>query len=115
MPQFYLARSGTTKDVPLYPTQALFALTGLLVFTVVWVRRKKKRFEGEIALAGACLFSLLAFGIEFLRGDLRVLYEIGGVILSQNQILGINAFAAAAILYFYRRRENRKSPANLPS
>lgn len=98
------------KDVPLYPTQALFALSALLVFAVVWLRREEKRFEGEIALLGASLFSLLAFAVEFLRGDLRVLYEIGGAILSQNQVMNALIFLAAVNLYIYRWREAGARP-----
>ena len=95
------------KDVPLYPTQALFALSALFVFAVVWLRRRKKGFEGELALVGACLFSLLAFAIEFLRGDLRVLYDVGGAILSQNQVMNLMIFLAAGCLYLYRWRETK--------
>jgi phosphatidylglycerol:prolipoprotein diacylglycerol transferase len=91
------------KSVPLYPTQACFAATALLVFVVVWVRKNRKGFKGEVALLGVSLFSLLAFIIEFFRADLRVLYEIGGVALSQNQIIGAAVFLAATGLYFYKR------------
>jgi phosphatidylglycerol:prolipoprotein diacylglycerol transferase len=91
------------KDAPLYPTQALFMLGAALVFVVVSWRRKHKKFDGEVGLLGVSLFSLLAFAIEFLRGDLRVLYEISWFTLSQNQIISINIFLVSIILYFYRR------------
>jgi prolipoprotein diacylglyceryltransferase len=98
------------KNVPLYPTQALFALSAAVVFAVTWRLRKRKRFDGETALVGTALFSLLAFAVEFLRGDLRVLYSLGGIILSQNQVLNALIFLAAVHLYIYRRTETRGLP-----
>jgi len=99
--------SPTPRDVPLYPTQPLFAAAGLLVFFVVLRARRRKGFKGEAALLGVSLYSLLGFLIEFLRADRRVLYGIGGVTLSQNQIIGAAIFLAITALYFYRRRKAR--------
>jgi phosphatidylglycerol:prolipoprotein diacylglycerol transferase len=115
-PGFPLAMTFTSpstmalKNVPLYPTQALFALSAAVVFAVTWRLRKRKRFDGETALVGTALFSLLAFAVEFLRGDLRVLYSLGGIILSQNQVLNALIFLAAVHLYIYRRTETRGLP-----
>lgn len=99
------------KEVPLYPTQPLFAAAALVVFVTLWMKRKKKRFDGEIALLGTSLFSLLAFLIEFLRGDLRVLYEIGGLTLSQNQIIGAAVFTGVTGIYVFKRKKARDSQA----
>jgi phosphatidylglycerol:prolipoprotein diacylglycerol transferase len=93
------------KDVSLYPTQSLFTLAALLVFFVVLGFRRRKRPAGETALIGVSLFSILAFLIEFLRSDLRVLYEIGGITLSQNQVIGALVFLAVTALYFYRKKK----------
>jgi phosphatidylglycerol:prolipoprotein diacylglycerol transferase len=108
-PDFPLALTFTNhsaiapKNEFLYPTQLAFAAAALLVFVVVWVRRRHERFEGEISLVGVSLFSLTSFVIEFFRGDLRVLYDIGGIHLSQNQIIGAGIFLAAVSLYLHRR------------
>lgn len=88
---------------PLYPTQPLFAATALAIFAILWARRKRKAFEGEIFLIGVLMYSLSSFVIEFLRADLRVLYEIRGTIFSQNQIISLGLFLAATVLYIYRR------------
>jgi phosphatidylglycerol:prolipoprotein diacylglycerol transferase len=112
-PHFPLAMTFTDPislaptDVPLYPTQALFATAGLLVFVAVRRARKRKGFKGETALLGVSLYSLLGFTIEFLRADRRVLYEIGGATLSQNQIIGAVVFLSVTGLYFYRRGRAR--------
>jgi phosphatidylglycerol:prolipoprotein diacylglycerol transferase len=115
-PDFPLALTFTNrsaiapKNETLYPTQLLFAAAALLVFALVWARRRHERFEGEITLMGVSLFSLLAFVIEFLRADLRVLYEVGGMTLSQNQVMNALIFLASIYLYIYRRRETRSRP-----
>jgi phosphatidylglycerol:prolipoprotein diacylglycerol transferase len=115
-PDFPLALTFTNhsaiapKNEALYPTQLAFAAAALLVLVVVWARRKRGRFEGEISLMGVSLFSLLAFVIEFFRADLRVLYEVGGVTLSQNQVMNALIFMIASYLYIYRRRETGGRP-----
>jgi phosphatidylglycerol:prolipoprotein diacylglycerol transferase len=106
---FTKSASLAPRGVPLYPTQVMFAAVALLVFVLVWVRRRRKRFEGELALIGASLFSFLVFLIEFFRADRRVLYEIGGSTLSQNQIVGAVLFLAVTGLYFYRRAGSASS------
>ena len=106
---FTKSASQAPRGVPLYPTQAMFAAAALLVFVLVWVRRRRKRFEGELALLGASLFSFLAFLIEFFRADRRVLYEIGGATLTQNQIVGAGLFLVLTGLYFYRRAGSASS------
>jgi phosphatidylglycerol:prolipoprotein diacylglycerol transferase len=114
-PDFPLAMTFTSpfsvapKDVSLYPTQPLFTLAALLVFLVVLGLRKRRRPDGETALIGVSLFSLLAFLIEFLRSDLRVLYEVGRITLSQNQVIGALVFLAVTALYFYRKGPTGRS------
>ncbi len=98
------------KNVPLYPTQPLFAVSSLLVFFFLWGRRKRKRFEGELTLLGIGLLSLVWFFIEFLRGDLRVLYELYGIPLTQNQIINAGLLAVSIGLYLHRRRVPSPSP-----
>jgi phosphatidylglycerol:prolipoprotein diacylglycerol transferase len=88
---------------PLYPTQPLFAATALAIFAILWARRKRKAFAGEIFLTGILMYALSSFVIEFLRADLRVLYEILGTTFSQNQVVSVSVFLAATVLYIYRR------------
>jgi len=97
-------------NTPVYPTQPAFAASALLVLVILWARRKRKKFDGEIVLIGIFLYSVMSFVIEFYRGDLRILYEISGIQFSQNQIIGVNLILASVILYFYRLRESRAHP-----
>jgi phosphatidylglycerol:prolipoprotein diacylglycerol transferase len=96
------------RDTPVYPTQPAFAACALIVLLILWIRRKRKRFNGEIALLGVLLYSIPAFVIEFYRGDLRILYQVIGTQITQNQVIGVNLFLAASILYFYLWRESRR-------
>ena len=114
-PHFPLAMTFTDptsmapRDVPLYPTQALFTAAALLVFVVVLRARRRDGFKGEAVLLGVSLYSLLGLVIEFLRADRRVLYEMAGGTLSQNQIIGALVFLSVMGLYFYRRGRARDS------
>jgi phosphatidylglycerol:prolipoprotein diacylglycerol transferase len=104
------------RDTPVYPTQPAFAASALLILVVLWLRWNKKRFNGEIALIGMLVYSVTSFVIEFYRGDLRILYQVLGATLTQNQVIGVNVFLAALILYFYRLRESRaRPPTTTPS
>jgi phosphatidylglycerol---prolipoprotein diacylglyceryl transferase len=95
------------KNTPLYPTQLFYVASALIIFVILWARRKRKAFEGEIGLIGTILYLVTSFVIEFFRADLRVLYDIHGAILSQNQVLSISFFLLTIILYFHRRAEAR--------
>ena len=90
-------------DTPLYPTQLAFSASALFIFVLLWARRRRKAFDGEISLTGALLFALTSFLIEFCRGDLRILYPIDGTALSQNQVISVAVFLASAGLYLHRR------------
>lgn len=108
---FTNSSSPAPKNIPLYPTQLLFAAAGLVVFAILWWGRKRKSFDGEIALVGVFLVSLFSLFIEFLRGDLRILYEVYGATFSQNQIINAGACLVCACLYFYRRKQWRSVQA----
>jgi phosphatidylglycerol:prolipoprotein diacylglycerol transferase len=93
------------KDGPLYPSQLFFAASALLIFLILWTQRRHKAFEGEISLIGVSIFSVTSFVIEYFRGDARVLYEMFGATISQNQIISAVLFVLSLMLYAYRRGE----------
>jgi len=87
------------KDGPLYPSQLFFAASALLIFLILWTQRRHKAFEGEISLIGVSIFSVTSFVIEYFRGDARVLYEMFGATISQNQIISATIFLLSISLY----------------
>ena len=106
-------QASAPKNVSLYPTQLLFAASSLGLFSILWLKRKRKRFDGEIGLMAISIYSLLALAIEFLRGDLRVLYDIGGFSFTQNQLIGAAIFTASSCIYFCRRAREGTKPTAL--
>ena len=87
--------------IPLFPTQPLSSLNALLLFGFLWWLLRRRRFEGQVALAFFALYSLSRGMIEFLRGD-----EIRGIWfgVSTSQIIAACVFVTAAIFYFHRRK-----------
>ena len=95
------------KNVPLYPTQPFFAASALVIFFLLWTRRRHKAFEGEISLLGACTFCGTSLVIECFRGDTLALHKILGMTVSPNQIVGLMILLFSTILYVHRSRTSR--------
>ena len=85
----------------------------LLVFVVLLWLHKRKRFDGQVILAYAVLYSVIRFAIEFVRddprGDVFGLTSLTG--LSTSQLISLVIGIAALILLIVRRR--RAQPVNL--
>ena len=60
---------GSLHGVPLYPTQLMEALGGLVMYLGLAWLHKNRRFPGQVFVAYVIVYSVLRFGIEFLRGD----------------------------------------------
>lgn len=58
---------------PRYPTQIMLMLFNFALFAWLWMRRKKKRFQGEITLSFLLLYSLGRLIIDAFRDLPRVL------------------------------------------
>ena len=104
----------TLGTISLPSSRVIAAGLGLLILVILWARWKRKRFDGEIALTGTLIYSVTSFVIEFYRGDLRVLYRILETDITQNQVISVNLFLAAAILYVYRLKETKGRPPTIP-
>ena len=85
----------------------------LLVFFFLFWLHKRKRFNGQVILAYALLYSIIRFAIEFVRGDPRG--DILGLTtltgLSTSQMISIIIGISALIALIIRRR--RAHPVNL--
>ena len=100
---------GTPMDVHLHPTQiyeSLFA-TAILLF-LLWLT-PRKRFHGQILVTYVGLYSLVRFGLEYLRGDAARGTYFGGAI-STSQIIALILVAGVAFLAPYLHRTQRLEP-----
>ncbi len=105
--------TGVPTDTHLHPTQLYESFAMLLVFLFLFWLHKRKRFDGQVILAYALLYSIIRFAIEFVRddprGDVFGLTSLTG--LSTSQLISLVVGIAALILLIVRRR--RVHPVNL--
>jgi phosphatidylglycerol:prolipoprotein diacylglycerol transferase len=105
--------TGVPTDAHLHPTQLYESFAMLLVFVVLLWLHKRKRFDGQVILAYAVLYSVIRFAIEFVRddprGDVFGLTSLTG--LSTSQLISLVIGIAALILLIVRRRQAQ--PVNL--
>ena len=98
--------TGVPIDVHLHPTQLYESFAMLLVFFFLLWLHKRKRFDGQVILFYALLYSVVRFAIEFVRddprGDVFGLTTLTG--LSTSQIISLIVGITAAVLLIIRRR-----------
>jgi phosphatidylglycerol:prolipoprotein diacylglycerol transferase len=99
--------TGVPTDVPLHPTQLYESFAMLIVFFFLLWLHKRRRFDGQVILAYALLYSVIRFAIEFLRddprGDLFGLTTLTG--LSTSQIISVIVGTATLVLLIVRWRK----------
>jgi len=105
--------TGVPIDAHLHPTQLYESFGMLLVFLFLFWLHKRKRFDGQVILAYALLYSAIRFAIEFVRddprGDVFGLTSLTG--LSTSQLISLVIGIWALILLIRRRR--RANSVNL--
>ena len=89
---------GLTAPVHLHPVQLYETAATLVIFVVLLVLARKRKFHGQIILAYALLYAVARFIIEFWRDDPRG--ELLG--LSTSQFVAVLIFIGALGLYLYR-------------
>jgi phosphatidylglycerol:prolipoprotein diacylglycerol transferase len=99
---------GVLEPLHLHPTQLYEAGAALLILVVLLWMHRRRRFEGQVILAYAILYSVGRFIIEFWRDDPR-----GEILnLSTSQIVAIILFAGALPAFIYRlRKRSAEAPA----
>jgi phosphatidylglycerol:prolipoprotein diacylglycerol transferase len=99
--------TGVPLDVRLHPTQLYESFAMLLVFFFLLWLHKHRRFNGQVILLYALLYSVIRFGIEFLRddprGDLFGLTTLTG--LSTSQLISLIVGVGALVLLVLRWRK----------
>lgn len=82
--------------VPLHPTQLYEAALNLLLFALLHSAYKKPHKDGKILAEYLLCYSLMRFGIEFLRGDFRGGFFLG---MSPSQLISLGAAVVAGIIW----------------
>jgi phosphatidylglycerol---prolipoprotein diacylglyceryl transferase len=87
------------KGIPLYPTQPLSAANAFVIFLILWLYRKRKRFHGELLAITLILYPITRSLVEILRDDPRGFVNLGFCSLSESQVVSVAMlFVAAYIL-----------------
>lgn len=98
--------TGVPIDAHLHPTQLYESFSMLLVFFFLLWLHKHKRFEGQVILLYALLYSVIRFAIEFVRddprGDILGLTTLTG--LSTSQLISLAVAVGALVLLVIRWR-----------
>jgi phosphatidylglycerol:prolipoprotein diacylglycerol transferase len=92
---------GVLAPLKLHPTQLYEAGAALLILVALLLIHRRRRFEGQVILAYAMLYSVARFIIEYWRDDPRG--EILG--LSTSQFIAIILFVGALATFIYRLRK----------
>ncbi|HEU0173414.1 MAG TPA: prolipoprotein diacylglyceryl transferase [Blastocatellia bacterium] len=92
---------GALEPIKLHPTQLYEAGAALLILVVLLLIHRRRRFEGQVILAYAMLYSVARFIIEYWRDDPRG--EIFG--LSTSQFIALILFVGALATFIYRLRK----------
>ncbi len=103
--------TGVPIDQYLHPTQLYESFSMLLAFVFLLWLHKRKRFDGQVILVYALLYSAIRFAIEFMRddprGDILGLTTLTG--LSTSQMISLVIGIAALVLLIVRNRSTRVS------
>lgn len=91
-------RSLAPQGIPLFPTQLMESGGEFLIFGLLLLLRRYKKFDGQLFWFYLVFYAVLRFTIEFFRGDaVRGVY-FGGLVSTSQIIAIIMALAGAALL-----------------
>jgi phosphatidylglycerol:prolipoprotein diacylglycerol transferase len=101
--------TGVPLGIPLHPTQIYQSLNDFILFLILLILWRFKKFNGQILWMYILLYSITRGIIEFFRGDLSRGVYFGGW-LSTSQILGmVGAFISIIMLIFLYRKSLSKT------
>lgn len=86
----------------LHPTQLYSVIGNLLIFTFLWIFRKRTRYTGQLFWLYVLLYGLVRAFLEIFRGDPRGLLFDG---ISVSQGIGLVLAASAAVILLRRRKQ----------
>lgn len=88
---------------PLHPTQVYFMLNAVVMFGVLLLVRRFRKFYGQVAAAFLMYEGVSRFFIEFFRGDEDRGIWFGGT-LSTGQIVMVGFFAGGLLMWHFCKR-----------
>jgi phosphatidylglycerol---prolipoprotein diacylglyceryl transferase len=95
---------GLNAPVYLHPVQLYEVGASLVIFVILLVMARKRKFHGQIVLAYALLYAVARFIIEIWRDDPR-----GSLLgLSTSQFIALLIFIGGIAAYIYRSRAPQK-------
>lgn len=101
------------SELFLHPTQLYESFAMLIVFGILILIHRKKRFDGQVLIAYGIIYSIVRFTIEFLRddprGNLFGLTDLTG--LSTSQIISLIVAAGSVLFMIVRLRNVNKKEA----
>jgi len=100
---------GVPLGLPLHPSQLYEAAAELIIFALLVLLWRRRRYAGEILASYLMLYAVARFAIEFFRGDPRGGFLFDGA-LSVPQGVSVALFLVAG-LYWLRQR--RSGPATV--
>jgi len=91
-----LIKSVNEYSLPVHPTQLYSSFNALIIFLILVMVRRKKKFNGELFWLYLLLYAVTRFGIEFLRGDDRgpIFFNL----FSISQLIGVGIFVLSLIM-----------------
>jgi phosphatidylglycerol:prolipoprotein diacylglycerol transferase len=102
-----LLGADATQSLAVHPTQIYESLNGLVLFGLLMLVRRYRKFSGEMFVAFTMGYAVLRYYVEILRAD-----EQRGSIgpLSTSQFIGVTTFAAGLVLLGFLYRRYRRDP-----
>jgi phosphatidylglycerol:prolipoprotein diacylglycerol transferase len=96
-------------DTPLFPIQLVASLKGFLIFGILLVMERFKRFYGFTFWLMLALYSVGRFTIDFFRyyEESMIFARIGGVRITVNQALTVVIFVLSVLMWNYLRRKSQ--------
>ena len=85
--------------VPLYPTQPAEAIGNFLIFIILFIMYRNKKFDGQIFSMYLVMYGIERFLLEFWRGVTPPLPVIN---LTWNQIISIGSVVVGLLILLYR-------------
>ncbi len=102
--QHYAAQFGSEWPVLLYPTQLISSLNAFILFIVLSLLFKKRRFDGQLFCLFGIWYGLSRAAIEFLRGDNAL--TVRGVMTTW-QLAGLVLAVGCAALWIVLQRRRQ--------